>query len=197
MLKQSTFFNKLEKKKLTVVQYQTLYRLHSKPEVTATMKERIRASVPSIYLNMGSCTLSDIGNKLIKEIDMIFKPYKKLKNFELLGDDFKERITEYIEIFPTGKLPSDKYARGNKKNIEENFMWFFQEFDYSWDQILYSTETYVEEYRKKNYLYMQTAMYFIKKTKDNTTQSELANYCDIIESGDDFVVSRTIKSKVV
>lgn len=197
MLKQSAFFNKLKKKNLTIKQYDVLYKLYSKPKLSEVGKTQIRIMVPSIYINMGSCTLSDKGERLIKDIDMLYKPLKKLKNYELLGDDFKEKIAEYIEIFPKGKLPSGKYARGNKKNIEEHFMWFFQEFDYTWDQVLYSTETYVEEYHKKNYDYMRTAMYFIKKLKDGTTESELANYCDILESGDDFAVTRTIKSRVV
>lgn len=201
MLKQSAFFKKLNKKKLSVVQYQTLYNiknLNSKTKLSEEMKEKIRASVPSIYINLGSCTLSDKGESLIKSVEMLFKPIKKLKNIELLGADFKERIKEYIEIFPTQKLPSGKYARGNAKNIEENFMWFFQEYpDYGWDTILEATEKYVEEYRLKNYEYMRTAMYFIKKLKDGTVEAELANYCDIALNSDDYVPQRQIKSRVV
>ena len=129
---------------------------------------------------------------------MLFKPIKKLKNIDLLGLDFKERISEYISIWPTQKLPSGKYARGNAKNIEENFMWFFQEYpDYNWENILEATEKYVEEYRVKNYEYMRTAMYFIKKLKDGTSESELANYCDIALNKEDYIPQRQIKSRVV
>jgi len=201
MLKQSVLFTKLKKKKLTVVQYQALYNLKSmKPqdELSERMKEKIRMLVPSIYINLGSCTLSDKGEKLIKEIEMLFKPLKKLLNIDLLGTDFKERIQEFIEIFPTHKLPSNKYARGNAKNIEVNFMWFFQEYpDFTWDTILEATEKYVEEFRLKNYEYMRTAMYFIKKLKDGTPESELANYCDIALNSEDYVPQRQIKSRVV
>jgi hypothetical protein len=201
MLKQSVLFTKLKKKKLTVVQYQALYNLKSmKPqdELSERLKEKIRMLVPSIYINLGSCTLSDKGEKLIKEIEMLFKPLKKLLNIDLLGTDFKERIQEFIEIFPTHKLPSNKYARGNAKNIEVNFMWFFQEYpDFTWDTILEATEKYVEEFRLKNYEYMRTAMYFIKKLKDGTPESELANYCDIALNSEDYVPQRQIKSRVV
>lgn len=201
MLKQSALFKKLKQKKLTVAQYQTLYNIKTMKadiQLKETVKDKIRASIPSMYINLGSCTLSDKGEKLIKEIEMLFKPLKKLVNIDLLGSDYKERIQEYTNIFPTQKLPSGKYARGNAKNIEENFMWFFQEYpDYSWDTILEATEKYVEEYRLKNYEYMRTAMYFIKKLKDGTSESELANYCDIALNSDDYIPQRQIKSRVV
>jgi len=201
MLKQSAFFKKLQKKNLTVAQYFTLYNiknLDSKTKLSEVMKDKIRASVPSIYINLGSCTLSDKGETLIKSVEMLFKPIKKLNNIELLGADYKDRVKEYIQIFPTQKLPSNKYARGNAKNIEVNFMWFFQEYpDYDWETILEATEKYVEEYRLKNYEYMRTAMYFIKKLKDGTSESELANYCDIALNSEDYVPQRRIKSRVV
>ena len=198
MLKQSSFFDKIKKKKLTFRQYEILYKLYSKPKLSELGKTQIRALVPSIYINMGSCTLSSKGEALIKSVEMLFKPIKKLSNIELLGTDYKELIKEYIHIFPTQKLPSGKYARGNAKNIEENFMWFFQEYpDYNWDIILEGTVMYVEEYRLKNCEYMRTAMYFIKKLKDGTSESELANYCDITLNSDDYIPQRQIKSRVV
>ena len=201
MLKQSSFFNKLQKKKLSVLQYQTLYNIKSltpTQKFSEQVKEKIRASVPSIYINLGTCTLSDKGERLIKEIELLFKPIKKLTNLELLGSDFKEKIDEFISLFPTQKLPSGKYARGNTKNIEENFMWFFQEYpDYNWDTVLEATVTYIEEYRLKNYEYMRTAMYFIKKLKDGTSESELANYCDIALNSESYIPQRKIKTRVV
>ena len=198
MLKQSAFFDKLKKNKLTIKQYDILYKLYFKPKLSEVGKTQIRKIVPSIYINMGSCTLSSKGKSLVKSVEMLFKPIKKLKNIDLLGLDFKERISEYISIWPTQKLPSGKYARGNAKNIEENFMWFFQEYpDYNWENILEATEKYVEEYRVKNYEYMRTAMYFIKKLKDGTSESELANYCDIALNKEDYIPQRQIKSRVV
>lgn len=197
MLKQSAFFDKLEKKKLSAVQYYTLYRLAKKPELSEDQKKKIRTLVPSAYINLGTCRLSDKGESLVKEIDMLFKPMKKLTSIDLLGPDYSNRIQEFIEIFPTQKLPSGKYARGNKKNVETNLIWFFTEFDYDWDTIMKATEKYVVEYHRKNYEYMRTAMYFIKKLVDGTPQSELANYCDIILSGDDYIEERHHKTRVV
>jgi len=182
------------------MEYQTIYNLKiiDNTTLSKSTKDKIRKMIPSIYINLGSCTLSDKGERLVNEIEMLFKPLKKLKNIELLGNDFKEKIQEFVMIFPKQKLPSNKYARGNVKNIEINFMWFFQEYtDYNWKIILEATEKYVEEYRLNNYEYMRTAMYFIKKIKDNTPESELANYCDIVTNSDDYIPKRQIKSRVV
>ncbi len=76
-------------------------------------------------------------------------------------------------------------------------MWFFMEFEYKWEVILKATELYVHEYHKKNYDYMRTAMYFIKKMKDGTPQSELANYCDIALDKTDYVPERHHSKRVV
>jgi hypothetical protein len=196
MLKQSAFFNKLKKKELSVDQYHMLYRLHSKPKLSGVGAASLQNKLPSIYINP-DCSLTAKGESLIKEMEMLFKPLVKLKNIELLGSDYADKIAEFLEMFPTQKLPSGKYARGNKKNIETNFMWFFQEYEYDWDTILKATSLYINEYHIKNYLYMRTAMYFIKKLKDGTSESELANYCDILLSEDDYIPERKIKSRVV
>ena len=196
MLKQSAFFNKLKKKELTVDQYHMLYRLHAKPKLSGVGIASLQSKLPSIYINP-DCSLTIKGESLIKEVEMLYKPLVKLKNIDLLGSDYVDKIAEYLEMFPTQKLPSGKYARGNKKNIETNFMWFFQEYDYNWDSIMKATSLYINEYHVKNYLYMRTAMYFIKKLKDGTAESELANYCDIVLSEDDYIPERKIKSRVV
>lgn len=196
MLKQSAFFNKLISKKLTASQYEILYKLHNSLHLSELGKQMIRDKIPKIYINH-DCTLTPKGEQLIKSFEILFKPIKKLKNIELLGPDFKDKIIEFLDLFPTHKLPSGKYAKGNKKNIEDNFMWFFQEYEYDWDTILKATEMYVEEYRLKNYMYMRTAMYFIKKLVDGTSSSELANYCDILNSDDDYAPERKIKTRVV
>lgn len=186
MLKQSAFFDKLKRKNLTVQQYYILFKLYSKPNLSELGKQTIKEQYKGIaeYINE-DCTLSDKGIKLIEGMESIFKPIKQLKTLELLGPDHKVRIEEFLEIFPTGKLPNGKYARTNKKTIEENFKWFFQEYQYDWDLVIEATQKYVDEYRMDNYKFMRTAMYFIKKLIDGTVQSELATYCEAILNGDE------------
>jgi len=96
-----------------------------------------------------------------------------------------ELIVSYLEIFPRGKLPSGKQARADKKNIRSNFEWFFKTYSYDWDTVIKATKLYVDEYETKNFLYMRTSQYFISKMNpDRSRESELANYCAQIISGD-------------
>lgn len=196
MLKQSTLFNKLKKKQLKLYDYYILYKLYFEPELNDSEKKLIDTNKNiSLYLN-ADYTLNNIGISLIKTIDNLFKPIKKLSAIDLLGDNYQEKLDTFINKFPINKLPSGKYARGNKKNIQENFMWFFQEYNYDWETVFKATDIYIEEYFKKNYEFMRTAMYFIKKLKDGTAESELANYCDLVNE-DLYIPERTFKKKVV
>jgi hypothetical protein len=138
------------------------------------------------------------GIELLEKIDELFAVKKEASTKQLVGDDFKENIIKYLNLFPKRKLPSGKLARSDKKNIESNFRWFFKTFDYSWDIILKATAHYVDEYEKKNYLYMQTSQYFISKTQpDKSKMSELANYCAMIVDGVDMDDDNHFKERVV
>jgi hypothetical protein len=128
--------------------------------------------------------LSAKGFALIDEINGYFKTTKKNTSKTLMGQDFDEKIVEYLNIFPKFKLPSGKYARSNKKNLENNFRWFFKTYDFSWEIILKATIRYVDEYERGGYKYMKTSQYYIRKQNlDKESDSELANYCDIIING--------------
>ena len=95
-------------------------------------------------------------------------------------------VDDYLNLFPKGKLPSGKPARVNKRNIEEAFGWFFKNYEYEWTTVLKATAYYVDTYEKDNYKYMRNSQYFIRKQNtDKTWDSELANCCDIVLSGDD------------
>lgn len=196
MLKQSSFFLKIKNKKLKLYEYNILFKLFSKIPLSDSEKKVIDSNANiRLYINQDySVTIP--GENFIKSIDALFKPIKKLTALDLLGEDYQTKIELFISKFPAGKLPSGKYAKGNKKNIQENLMWFFQEYDYSWDTIFKATDIYLAEYFAKNYEFMRTAMYFIKKLKDGTAESELANYCDIALD-DLYIPERTFKKKVV
>lgn len=122
----------------------------------------------------------------IQEIDSYFKKSKKKTSSTLMGDSFLDQIKLYNEIFPNRKLSSGKYARVNVKTLENSFRWFFENYDYSWEVLLKATDKYVDEYSIRNYEYMRTAQYFVRKQNtDKTWDSELATYCDLIENGYD------------
>jgi hypothetical protein len=136
---------------------------------------------------------------LLKEIEAFFKASKKKTSKLLLGDTFEEKIEEYSNIFPKFKLPSGKYARSNKKNLENNFRWFFDTHQYDWETILLATEKYVMEFELTNYKYMRTSQYFIRKMAiDKSYDSELATYCDVVINGDeDFNSSNHFSENVI
>ena len=130
-------------------------------------------------------TLSNKSITFTDEINSFFKKIKKKVSKDLMGEDFLQKIQEYVEIFPNRKLSSGKYARVNPKNLETSFRWFFETYNYNWDMIITATEKYVDEYSIRNYEYMRTAQYFLRKqTLDKAFDSELATYCDLMNSGD-------------
>ena len=189
-------FNKLIANKLRP---NTFYVLHS-------MRQKIK---PNSFVNSSievkrlqidnwldeNLVLTSKSIIFIEEIDSYFRKSKNITSKDLLGSDYSDMITNYLELFPSIKLPSGKYARGNKKNLEINFKWFFENYEYGWDTILKATDNYVQERLSEVYKYMRTAQYFIRKLNSDAI-SDLANYCEMIESGTDYEV-RHFSDKVV
>ena len=135
---------------------------------------------------------------LVQQIEGFFKVQKKKTNSDLMGEGAGDNIDKYQSLFPRKKLPSGKVARSDKTNVENNFRWFFETHKYSWETILKATAHYVDEYEAKNYLYMRTSAYFIRKTElDKSIISDLADYCAIVESGDDLNQDTHFSDRVV
>ena len=142
--------------------------------------------------------LSDKSVLLLQEIESYFKTSKKKTNSKVMGENFMENIEAYLDIFPKFKLPSGKYARSDKKNLENNFRWFFESHNYTWETVLDATRLYVDEYETSGFKYMRTSQYFIRKQgSDKTYDSELANYCDMLLNGSDDPSQTHFKEKVV
>lgn len=128
--------------------------------------------------------ITEKGEALLTEMETLYSKTVESISKQVIGNNYEENIASYNMLFPRGKLPSGKQARVNAKNLEASFKWFFKNFDYSWEIVLKATELYVNEYRLRNYLYMRTSQYFIRKTlPDRTSESELANYCEMIITG--------------
>jgi hypothetical protein len=134
----------------------------------------------------------------IQEIDAFFKKSKKKTSSVLMGESFLELIQQYVEIFPNKRLASGKPARVNVKTLENSFRWFFDTYNYSWDIILQATNKYVNDYEMKNYEFMRTSQYFVRKQNtDKTWDSDLATYCDMILNGEEDYDDHHFKDKVV
>lgn len=120
----------------------------------------------------------------VNQVESLFKITKKKTNNQIMGQDYGAKVLEFLEIFPRMKLPSGKFARSDKKNIEMALRWFIETYSYDWPIILKATKMYVDEYERANYKYMQTSQYYIRKQNpDKSWASELANWCAQAESG--------------
>jgi hypothetical protein len=145
-----------------------------------------------------SLKLTEKSIIFIEEIESFFKKTKKKTSTDLMGKDFVDNIKVFVELFPNRKLPSGKYARTTVKNLESSFKWFFENYNYSWDTILKATDKYVDEFSVRSYNYMRTSQYFIRKQNiDKSFESELANYCEIVENQEDDANDSYFKERVV
>jgi hypothetical protein len=192
ILKQTSLFDRLKYFKVTVKEYLLIYQIYIGKDIQEAVKATLRVE---LYANG---ELTDYSTRIIGSIDELFAAKKKIKLDELMGIDYSERIDAYLDLFPTAKLPNGKYARGNKKNIETNFKWFFENYNYAWGVIHEATAMYVAEYRARNFLYMRTAMYFIRKDDGTrTVHSDLADYCDKIVNNEGYTQEKYFKTKVL
>ena len=124
------------------------------------------------------------AKKVITRFENYFVRAKKRTNIQLMGKEFLKRINEYRNIFPAGKLPSGKPGRVNVKTLENSFRWFFENYEFTWDEVIDATKMYVNAYRDNDYMYMKTSQYFIsKQDKSKVRTSDLADYCDMIRDG--------------
>lgn len=126
--------------------------------------------------------------RMLQHLGYITSDFKLTKKCDDIIDLFtvpeEDVIDRYINLFPNIKLPSNKYARSNRKNIVTSFEWFFKNHEYDWNLILKATKYYIEEYQQKEYKYMRNSQYFIRKQNpDRTSESELANYCEMLKNG--------------
>lgn len=127
--------------------------------------------------------ITNEGAVVLNEFETYLVKIKKKVASEVLGIDMNERIKEYREIWPSKRLPSGELARQSGQELKDKFVWFFKNYpEYDWDLILDATDYYNEVYKRKNYMYMVTSSYFIKKTNPQTKEvsSKLADYCQEI-----------------
>ena len=184
---------------LTPNQFYMLYFMKNNiSPVHVNIHQELRAVITKGYINdltSGAGQKYELTPKAYSAIDQVeslFKVHKKKTDTQIMGDDYQTKIKTYLELFPKLRLPSGKAARSDKKNVETAMRWFQENYDYSWDTILKATEAYVIDYQMRNYKYMQTSQYFIRKqNSDRTWGSELANWCsdlvnDNVQNSDNY-----------
>lgn len=135
---------------------------------------------------------------LLAQVESFFKVQKKKTSTQILGKEFADNIAAYNQLFPRRKGGSGKYLRSNVKNVEANFRWFFENYSYGWPTILAATERYLVNQEMQNFKYARTSMYFIRKQdQSRINSSDLADYCEMHESGEDTDGPQIFTEKVV
>jgi hypothetical protein len=201
ILKQTEFFNLIIENEISPNQYYILCSMHNSIQpvfVNLHLELRYLKSKNWVREEDNIHKLEPKAIVLINKVEILFKISKKKTSMQLMSKDYADKIKQYKDIFPAGKLPSGKSARVAVSNLENAFRWFFENHDYTWDTIFEATVMYVNEYQANNYKFMRTSQYFIRKQEaDKTFASELANYCSMVESGDEPDVLPSFKQKVV
>tara|TARA_R100001463_G_scaffold68497_1_gene121971 strand:+ start:75 stop:665 length:591 start_codon:yes stop_codon:yes gene_type:complete len=179
-------FQKILAQKLTPNQALILFSMKQKVGLASIEESDKKALIDLglIVKENGTYTMSPEARMFCIRLDNYFIKAKKKTDIQLMGKNFVDKINTYREIFPAKRLPSGNPARNNVKALGENFRWFFETYDYTWEDVMKATKMYVNEYRDADYLYMQTSQYFIsKQDKHKVKHSRLADYCDLIIEG--------------
>ena len=176
-------FQQILKEKMTPNQFLVLYGIKKSLSLPLDdVNEEVKQLIDLEMIKDGDLTIK--GKKIITRFENYFIKSKKRTSIQLMGKKFNTKLNEYREIFPAGKIPSGKPARVNIRTLENSFRWFFENYDFSWDEIIDATKMYVNEYRDKDYMYMKTSQYFVsKEDKNKVKSSDLADYCDMIRDG--------------
>jgi hypothetical protein len=130
--------------------------------------------------------LSPDAHALIAQLDNFFSVHKQKTTRQLLGPDFKENIQEFKKHWPKKRIPQGYYVTSTPENLEGAFRWFFNNYHYDWETIMAATLRYLDEKQRDNWNYTMKSQFFIRKQQqDKSWNSELANYCELIISGEE------------
>ena len=141
-----------------------------------------------------SGNLTNEGALILNEFETYLIKVKRKVASDVLGPDVNQKVKEYREIWPSKRLPSGELARQSGQELKDKFVWFFKTYpEYDWDLILDATDYYNEVFKRKNYQYMVSSSYFIKKTNPQTKEvsSKLADYCQEILDNPNILNSNT------
>jgi hypothetical protein len=112
--------------------------------------------------------------------------------------DLSTITQQYNDMFPKMKAGSGSYMRSNPKDVKDALKWFITNYKYPWDIILKATARYLDDEELKSFKYTSTSRYFIKKMDvSRTVTSKLADWCEIVQNGEEIVERPNFSDKVV
>jgi hypothetical protein len=131
--------------------------------------------------------LSDSAEIILTDCELLFKKTKAKPTSDVLGENYKEKVKAYRELFPTGQHPTLGYTfRSSVEDLTPRFAWFFNKYkDFTWDLVLKATDVFIKKAEQNSYRGLGKSNYFIQKTdkESNTITSPLADMCQDILDG--------------
>jgi hypothetical protein len=131
--------------------------------------------------------LTDQAEAILTDSDLLFKKTKSKPTSAVLGENYKEKVKAYRELFPTGQHPTLGYTfRSSVEDLTPRFAWFFSKYpEFSWELVLKATDVFIQKAQQNSYRGLGKANYFIQKTdkESNTVTSPLADMCQDILDG--------------
>jgi len=135
--------------------------------------------------------------ELVNQLDGFIKKAKKKTDKVTMGDDFESNISKYNQMYPKMKLKTGKYARSAEKNLVDGFRWFFDNYDYTWEEVLKAVAKYLDDREQHNWDYTTNSQYFIRKQNiDKSWKSDLADWCQAVRDGSDDIIENHFKDNV-
>jgi hypothetical protein len=130
---------------------------------------------------------NDLEKRLLfrkKYLDSDYKLTIFAKEIIPIKIGLQDFYSEFNDIFPKKLLPSGRYAKSNIADVKLRLQWFMSTYPYTQEEILNATKKYVEVFEGKNYQFMQTSAYFIRKSEigKKMMSSALAEWCEMIKS---------------
>ena len=177
----------LNRHQLTANQFHLLWSIKEAvgtPHINVSLELRNLKNKGGWLLDNGNLSAKSL--KLLKEIEGFMKVTRKKTSNAIMGQGFEGKMKAYNELWPKRRLPSGKAAKSAISNLEPAFRWFFENHEFTWDQIMAATAYYLDDRENNDWEYTRTSQYFIRKQgTDKSWQSELADICQLIEDGGD------------
>lgn len=140
--------------------------------------------------------LTDNAKSIVEEVSKFFKKSRKKSDTVIMGENFSENIDKYNALFPSKRLSSGKNARSSKINVIPGMRWFFENTDFTWEEVIGATKKYVEDQEVNGDKFMTCSHYFVRKQlKDKTWVSLLADWCEMYRNGDETSMENYFKEK--
>jgi hypothetical protein len=112
---------------------------------------------------------------VIEATKLYLRQVKSIK--DELDDDYKSNVEKYRDLFPAGVVEG-KRLKSTSSELTARFIWFFKSFpQFSWNTVLGATADYIES-KAQEMKFCRNASYFIKKSENGGTISDLASWCE-------------------